>query len=296
MTLLVRFLTSFLLTLPTLIFAQDFQYSLEGSFTTTSTPTTQPTPLTVNYQVRWNETSTDIQGMYQDNLFAKDGPKLLTGTVSPTGRTFNVILPFDEQGVKSITLTSPQGGLLTGTVPMTVETRNNAGINVDTVPGFALMDSRGGPLGQGPNQNQCTIGFGAISGYCGLYTGTWIENFDSTDRCNLLTAGGLRMELAANTAFTIYMGYIDTTANIPFHALGTFVTAPLSTSISQRRRVCEPLSGTTFTPTTCKTLSLSGIFFEQAGDRAFNGTYSIYDESTGESCSYNLDLRREVIF
>lgn len=268
-------------------FAQEFQYRLEGTFTSNAT--------TINYTINWNETSTTLQGLYQDNLFVK-GPTTMTGTVGTTGRTFLAILPTETMGVRQIEI---QTGALTttsGSIPVNITTRNNVGGILDNPSTTALMSTMQAATAPAANDNEsCVIGFGALTGFCGLFNGTVNEISDNRDRCNL-TGGNPRLELAADTVFRLYLNYIPADPNPQLHIIGAFLPSPQSNTINVTSRNCSVMPGTSFIPNNCKTLNLNGIFFNQAGIVTFNGTYSISDEINADACSYTMNLTREVTY
>lgn len=187
-------------------FAQEFQYRIEGSFPSNET--------TVNYSVSWNETSTDIQGLYQDNILAK-GPTTVTGTVTATGRTMNVILPTEVLGIRQITLQTPTVGTTSGSIPMNIKTLDNIGRTVDNPSNMAMMSTMQAATSPGAagGNDGCVIGFGALTGYCGLFNGSFNEINDNRNRCNLLSGGNARLELAADTFFRMYLNYIPGSPN-----------------------------------------------------------------------------------
>ena len=263
------------------VWAQEFQYQMEGSFTT-------PDEVTVNYEVNWNETMTSIQGLYQDNFYARTGPKILTGDVSTTNRTMNVILPEDVNGARSLTLNTTQTGRASSSVPITITVRDNAGGVITAPNGFALMTALNpAATNQG---DECVVGFGALTGLCGIYAGRFTEVMDTNSRCDLLSGGDPRLELAADTTFRILL------TNQPTHNVGAFRPSPIDNTINVTSTVCGPLPGTTFVPNNCKRLNLNGIFFVQASVVTFTGTYSITDNINTDSCSYSMSLRREMTF
>lgn len=269
-------------------FAQEFQHRLEGSFTSNAT--------IVNYTINWNETSTTLQGLYQDNLFAK-GPTTLTGTVGTTGRTFSVILPTETLGVRQIVIQSPTVSTASGSIPLNITTRDNIGRVVEAPNTTAMMSTMQAATEPGVgNDDSCVIGFGALTGFCGLYNGTMNEINDNRDRCNLLAMGNPRLELAADTVFRLYLNYNPSDPNQQLHNIGAFLPSPQSNTINVSSRNCSVMPGTTFVPNNCKTVNLNGIFFNQAGSITFNGTYSIADEVNADACSYTMNLTREVTY
>jgi hypothetical protein len=140
------------------------------------------------------------------------------------------------------------------------------------------------------------IGFGALTGFCGLYGGTLNEISDNRDRCHLLSSGNPKLELAADTVFRLFLNYNPTDPNPQLHNIGAFLPSPESNTINVTSRNCSVLPGTTFVPNNCKNINLNGIFFNQAGTITFNGTYSISDEINADACSYSLNLTREVTY
>lgn len=287
------FLVLFLGLLSFSAFGQQYKHQLEGSFSTSAAIDTIE-PVIVNYNINWNETSSSIQGVYRDNYFSKEGPQTVTGTVSTDGRTFNIIFPLAVNEVKSITLSSVQTGSASGSVPITIVTRNDVGAPIDAPNTFALMTTRDLPTDTRPDNSTCIIGFGALTGFCGLYNGTMREIADTRDRCNLASSGNARFELATDTNFNFYPNYLAGVTDLAVHRIGSFLPSPQNTSINITGRTCEILPATTFIADNCKVMNLSGIFFEQITTVSFTGTYSITDEVNGDTCSYGLNLRKEV--
>jgi hypothetical protein len=263
--------------------AQDFQYQLEGSFTS-------PDEVIVNYNIHWNETSSEIQGIYRDNFYAREGPQTVTGSVSSEGRRFRVIFPEEFNGVRSLTFVTPQVGDGNTNIAMTVTTRNAVEATVGTLNSFALMTPRAPGPADNEDTNPCTVGFGVLTGYCGFYSGMVNEILDNNFRCDLLSGGEPRLELAADTYLRLHL------RNRPAHNIGAFLPSPITTSVNVSSRQCSPIPGTSFTPNNCKTLNLTGYFFDQASNILFSGTYTITDDINADTCSYSLSLRRERTF
>ena len=276
------------------VHAQSFQYRLEGSFTTLATP--DPTnPAIVNYSINWNETSTDIQGVYQDNYFTQSVPRTLTGTVNPNGRTMTVILPQTVSDIRQLNFVTSVTGNSSGSVPLAVTTRNNIGSVIDSPSTFALMSSLpNSTTGTNTDFENCNVGFGALAGACGLYNGSFSETRDTNDRCNLLSLGNPRLELGLNTTFSFLLNYIPGATNQDSHTIGSFAPSPTNGSVNVSSRNCSNIAGTSFPTVNCKTLNLNGYFTEDASNVFhFTGTYSITDEATAESCSYSMVLNQE---
>jgi hypothetical protein len=287
--LLVLFLSLF-------AFAQEFQYGLDGSFMTTAGTGTPGTPTIVNYSVNWNETSTGLQGIYRDNFFSQTGPTIVTGNVSQTGRTMNVILARATNTVKALTLATGPTSEASSSIPVRVTTSDVGGTIIDSPPQRdALLTSRQTSLTSNGNTN-CTIGFGAFTGFCGLYNGIFSEVSDNGNRCDLLTAGNPRLEFGTDTVFKLYLNYVPAGASQVSHTIGSFSASQQSTNVNVNGRYCDALPGTTFPGNDCKTLNLTGSLRGAEDFRQFVGTYTIQDEVTAESCSYNLSLSRELTY
>ena len=289
MVFLLRFFIVMSLLTSIQVVAQTFQYQVEGSFTSgDDLPDTEP--VIVTYTLKWNETPTDIQGIYLDNYYSNIGPKAVTGTIDSLGRNFNIILPEVVNDVKSITMKLSQLGAQSGSIPMHIETFNNINVRLVSVNTFAFISQLTTPP---VTDTSCTVGFGVLTGLCGSYAGRFNELTDSQNRCDLLSGGEPRLVLGADTNFTLYLNYAGIMEGLPFHSLGTFITSPQSARITTERENCGALPGTRFDPANCQTLSLEALFFEGPSVNV-SGTYVIKDQVTDESCSYSFYLTREV--
>lgn len=273
-------------------FAQEFQYRIEGSFQTTAGPGTPGTPDTVNYSLSWNETSTTLQGLYKDNYFSQQGPNIVSGTVESGGRTMNVILPQPVNGVRLLRFNV--AGANTGSTSVRIATQDNVGRSIDTVSNFALLSSNQAQVAAADDNDSCVTGFGALTGFCGIYNGVFNETSDFSNRCNLLTAGNPRLELGADTVLRLYLNYLPGSTPGSSHTIGTFIPSPQTTAINITSRFCAALPGVEFPVGDCKNLNLAGDFRNVESSYSFIGTYTIADEVTGESCSYDMSLTREV--
>lgn len=272
-------------------FAQgQFEYHMEGSFTSNV-----ETPVIINYSISWNEAGTVLSGIYQDNYFSQDIPKVVSGTQSDEGRVFNVILPAEVKGINAIRISTTVSNALTGSIPVTIRTTDAVGSTMDSVSGFAMMKNLPGAY-EDPylEANACTIGFGALTGYCGLYAGRFNEFSDVGNRCNILR-GNTRLELGTDTFFRMHLNYIPGIPNQPIHNIGAFIPTPLTNNINVSGTTCGPLPGTSFEPN-CKEMSLAGSFSEQGARIVFTGIYSIRDQVTGDTCSHSMTLIREALF
>lgn len=273
------------------VFSQDFMFKMTGSFPS-SAGAGADSPATVNYTISWNETSTEIQGVYQDNFFAQN-PRMLTGSVLTEGRRFSLILPTPVQGVRQIVVTTPARGFTSGSVSTTVRTEDNLGRVVDSENPVSLITQLPSANNGGPDNGSCIVGFGALSGYCGLYNGNFNEILDNNNRCDLPTAR-MRLELASDTVFRLFINYVPGAATNSTHNLGAFLPSPSDNTINVTRQECEPQPGTSFEIDNCRTLDLNGTFFARPDDVNFSGTYTISDNVNGDKCIYSMNLIRET--
>lgn len=275
------------------VHAQSFQYRLQGSFATLATP--DPTnPTIVNYTISWNETSNSLTGIYQDNYFTQGSPQTLSGTLSATGRAMTVILPQAMNDVRHLSFLTDRS--TSGSASMTITTRDNVGSVIDSPSSFALIETVAVPtLASGTNDGSCTVGFGMLTGSCGIYNGSFNEIRDNNNRCSLLTAGNPRLELGENTAFSLILNYIPNSTNRESHTIGTFPPSPQNLNVDVTSRTCNNIPATTFVSGNCKTLNLNGIFTQGPGANIqFTGTYTITDDVNSDSCAYTMYLTREL--
>lgn len=276
-----------------LAFSQQFEYQLEGSFQTSTSPE-KLTPTTINYSIYWNETENDLQGLYQDNFLTLGSPQFLSGTKDFEGRKFNVILPSETYRIRQILLSTPTTEPYSGTTPITIMTKDNVGAVIDNLSTTGIMTYTPPPTSVPASEaHACVVGFGALTKMCGLYSGSFQEIIDSRNRCDLVGNFNPRLELSSDTFFRLYLNYVPGFPNNEFHVIGSFLPSPMTTSIQISSRTCGPLPGTSFVSGNCKTLSLSGIFMNQINTISFTGTYSIIDDINGDMCTYSLNLRRE---
>lgn len=268
-------------------FAQgQFEYQLQGSF-----DASPDDPVVVNYSISWNEAGSTLQGIYKDNYFSQDIPKVVSGTTSDDGRIFSVILPAEVAGVKALRFTTAIDNPMSGSIPMTIQTSDAIGGVINTDTGFALMNALPAAL-NAPfvEEDACTVGFGSLTGFCGLYSGNFNEFSDPTNRCNILSGGNTRLELGTDTFLRLHLNYLPGIPGL-IHNIGAFIPTPVTNSINVSGTNCGPLPGTSFLPN-CKEVSLAGSFSEQGANIVFTGTYTIRDQVTGESCSHSLILNR----
>ena len=285
MTVLIRLLMLFSLSISA--FAQDFEKKMEGSF---SLNTSDISPPTVNFSISWNEANGEIQGIYSDNYFVSSAE--VSGSSLLQGKSFLVDFPIVTNGVRSIAIMAIGSG--PGSAPLTLTLRDTFG-NASSIHNVTAVMT-GASIGEVEENVSCSVGFGDLTGYCGLYAGNINEISDNRALCYRVDSSATRLELAANMEMRMYLGYRDTIVGLPSHPLGSLPISPVTGEVSLTGRNCGELSGTRFPAGSCQTISLSGSFTELVGVKRFNGTYVISDDETEQSCTYSLTLDREVAY
>lgn len=287
MTILVRIFVLFSLSFSA--FAQDFEKRMEGSF---SLNTSDISPPTVNFSISWNEANGEIQGIYSDNYFISSAE--VSGSSLLQGKSFLVDFPIVTNGVRSIAIMAIGAG--PGSVPLTLTLRDTFGnaSSIHNVTAVMIGDTAGEEIAE--ENVSCSVGFGALTGYCGLYAGNINEISDTGSLCYRVASSATRLELAPTMDMRMFLGYRDTLVGLPRHPLGSLPISPVTGEVSLTGRNCGELSGTRFPEENCQTMTLSGNFTELVGVKRFNGTYVITDDETEESCTYSLTLDREVSY
>ncbi len=266
---------------------------MSGNFTLFGTTAT---PIRSTYTIMWNETNNFIEGRYSDNVLAATAG--VTGTVLNGKRTFQVVFPTPDtrHGVKSLTIIAPDLKGMTANATTTViskdlngasieSTNTFAGISPDTVASMQAQDAL--------QSSHCTTGFGALMGYCGLYAGNISEVQDIGNICQLSST---RLELATNGDLGFFFNYNGTLRGIPRHEFGSLLGTPMGQNINATVRHCGALPGTNMNTVGCQTLRLVGSFQDFGTNKNFSGTYDIRDEVTGNTCSYSMNLGRDVVY
>lgn len=273
------------------VFSQtpNYQYQIDGSY-----PAIMPGNLAtrnIRFTIEWNERKQGISGIYRDDFFTTSSP--VTGTTSVGGRVFQIKLPRIMQNVASLSITSNVNSLTNGNLPLMVFLRDPLAVTISENSISSNVTIRADYVE--PATTACDIGFGALSGYCGLYQGSISEVSDSNNLCNL-PSYNFRLELNADAKTNVYFYYSDATIGVPSHSLGSFPSAPTSNAVSLSTRHCGPLPATIFSATGCQTLTLTGNYSEVGDGRNFRGSYMITDEETGNSCRYDLNVDREKTY
>jgi hypothetical protein len=270
-------------------FSQTYRFRLEGTYSLT--PGTSPAA--VNFTLQWNEFDTQIRGIYKDNYYS--GSANVEGITSTGNRTMNVIFPDAVNGAKNITFLSSQTQPVNGAMPLSITVRDASGATILTNNISGIMSSVN--ASNGPDGTLCSVGFGSLTGFCGLYAGTVTEGADANNRCNLVGDGSLRMELSTDKSVNIFLNYTNSIQGLPVHRLGAIPLTSLSPNIDQRSRNCGTLAGTSFFTGNCQSLQLTGSFNETSGSgRTFTGTYTITDETSAETCTLSLNLERSTAY
>ena len=267
------------------LFAQEaFQYQLKGAFKMKSSDK-RP----IEYTLRWSEDKGKISGEYNDNFFI-DAAKV-KGNEGDMGRNFIIELPTIKNGVKSITLLSSEAksDRAGTTVPVSIVTRDRRGNPLTTTSAnsnFVTLYS----VAQKQEEKPCQEGFGALSGYCGIYEGLISEYQDKRNKCNLLFASAVKLELTDDQTLILHLGEVNDLVNIPYHVIGRLPSNPEGTSVDVMSRSCRPLQGVNAPGDACKQLNLTGTFSIEGANRHFAGAYSIKEEGTNNLCQYTLSM------
>lgn len=262
----------------------NFQYQLKGSYKMKSSDK-KP----IEYTLRWSETKGKITGDYSDNFFIDSAT--VKGSEGDMGRNFIVELPTIKNGVKSITILSAQtmSDRAGTSVPVSIVTRDRRGNPLTTTSAnsnFVTLYS----VAQKQEEKPCQEGFGALAGYCGIYEGLISEYQDKRNKCNLLFASAVKLELTEDQTLVLHLGEVNDLVNIPYHVIGRLPSNPEGTAIDVMSRSCRPLQGVNARGDACKQLNLTGTFSIEGANRHFAGAYSIKEEGTNNLCQYTLSM------
>jgi hypothetical protein len=273
-------------TLP--LMAQDsdkYRFRLEGSFRTSSLNSAESS---VNFVLSWNERPKGIiQGHYTDGRFSTGASA--AGSVNAFGRVFRVPLSGANNGPTILDISTPTQGEDNGMTLVTFTLRKENAVIVDTFSSAADMtslDKEAVPADEGPRV-ACVVGMGALTDFCGDYSGTISRTDDKMNRCTDMATTVNRLELASGGIVRMNVKGAGT------QDLGIFERTPLSQNVSISREECGDLPGTTFDKKHCKELTLSGKFSDVAGNRIFDGIYQIKDTKNGENCQFTMRVGRQ---
>lgn len=284
----MKFLSVLFLSFFTTI-ASATPYKLEGSFFADKD---QKAP--VSFNLEWTEKEDQIAGFYSDNHFAPRAP--VRGLVTEYGRTFEILLPNDKRGVKSISLlTASVGAKKTGTsIPLQMVTRDERGNPLKTARlSVQFMDiTPRSDTRQAEEERPCGEGLGDLAGYCGRYGGMIAEEFDSARMCDFMTPKDVRLELDNEANVIFHVSQPGDKHMSQDHLIGRVPSSAPSRTVDLMSRHCRPLPGTNFPGEDCKRLNLIGTFSMRNGEPHFTGTYSIINEKNDRSCRYSMTLDR----
>jgi hypothetical protein len=251
-------------------------------------------PLTVNFTLSWNETGNRIDGVYSDNYFATSAP--VTGTTSGGGRAFSIVFATPAQGIKAIKMGTNSIGVYNGPSMVSVTTMNVAGVPVDAANIGGQMRSRVLNPSTAGTQN-CIVGFGVLSGYCGQYAGTITEVADPQQRCNLVGNGQTKLELGFNSQLRFFSNVRNNNlVGLPSQFAGRLPQNPMNGNVNIINRFCGPVPNTNFPERGCQLLQLTGAFQDIGDTLNFKGTYTIMDEYSRYTCRYEMNLNRDVTY
>lgn len=270
--------------------SQSYENELKGTYKLQTTKKTA-----VNYSLKWSETNGVIEGIYSDNHFTKLAQ--VSGEGGTLGLTFIVKFPVSLQGVQSITLLGPHAKekKKSFSIPVSIITRDESGKPLATVKTNSqfFVKSTVPVVAQLQEDSECQRGFGVLAGYCGIYNGIISEKEDRRNKCNLLFAEAVRLELSNDSTVILHLGEVNEFINTPGHSIGKIPTDPQKNNIDIMSRVCAPLSGVNSTSGSCKVLHLTGTFSLVRDFRHFEGKYEIKEEGSNVSCSYTLSMDKQ---
>jgi hypothetical protein len=272
---------------------RNYEFRIQGTF---NLQATSPNPRPVNFSLAWLENNENkILGTYHDDFYDQSAP--VTGTASEQGRLFDVNFPKVKQGVKSIKIVSSDISMDEGGIPLnlTLEGPQGQKLLSTNIVGTMVNTAPEGAVRETTESTGCSIGFGALTGFCGLYQGEFLELEDTSNRCQLNTTGTLVFELSETKNISLYLNYINSVVGLPMHQISE-ISSPPERSLYISGRSCGLLPGTTFFQDSCRRLDLAGVFTQKGDDRGFQGNYTITDEKTNQSCTYSLNLTRELTY
>ncbi|MFL5783069.1 MAG: hypothetical protein ACJ76H_00585 [Bacteriovoracaceae bacterium] len=247
----------------------------------------------VDFNLRWVEKDGRVTGFYSDNRFTNRA--LVSGVASDNGRTFEILLPEVNGGVKSFSvLTASAGPSESGTkIPLQFVSRDMEGNPLSTArleAQFTEMASR--ESAQAQEERPCRDGFGQLAGYCGQYGGMVSEEYDSGKLCDFLSSKNVRLELDNEANLIFHTDKPEEKHSSHDHLIGRVPSGPASRTVDIMSRYCRPLPGTNFPGDDCKRINLIGTFTQRNGTPHFTGTYSIIDEKNDRSCRYSMTFDR----
>jgi hypothetical protein len=208
-----------------------------------------------------------------------------------------VSLGFAEprHNIKSLTIETSDVQGMSANLSTTIIPKDNNGSSIEATTVFASLMPDNSAYIQAQQQptSKCSIGFGALTNFCGVYGGNISEAEDTRNVCQLT---GTRLELAINGDLSLYFNYTGSLKGLPRHYFGSILGTPMDINLNTTVRHCGALPLTTMGQTGCQILHLVGSFQDFGGVKNFSGTYDIRDEATGSTCSYSLNLGRDTTY
>ena len=275
----MRFFVFFTLIFSLNCFSQTYPNRLQGTFNLPNIDTLNAQyPSPISFTLEWSETGKEMNGRYQDNFLSGSTPVL--GVNGPAGRMFTVVFPQAVQGIKSLEINTSENATSGRPVAINVTSKNEAG------GAIAVMNILG-TMSSSVTDSTCSLGFGVLAGYCGHYSGLTQETSDSANLCQLAQMKGLVLEVLPSTEVSVIANDVPT-------SVGSLPLSPLSNRVQLNSRNCGAMLNTGFDPTHCLAFSLQGEFFPVGNTRTFTGSYSVRDETSGETCTYFLNVEAKM--
>lgn len=266
--------------------AQGEQYQMKGSLGTNAV-----TMKKIEFTLNWTEKDGKAIGTYSDNFYTQSA--VAKGISGKLGRIFVVTFPNEIKGVQTISFlgSALKSEKISAPIQVSVVLRNRNGKPVNTSSIMAnLTGVTPTRVAQRQEEEKCQQGFGALAGYCGVYTGMVSEEMDAQKKCNLLAYNHVRLILDENGELGLMLGETSAIVNSPVHRIGRIFADTESPRVDLISRQCRPMQGTTFNGDDCKRLNIIGTFSIIKKVKHFSGIYTILDEKTNENCRYSLSM------
>lgn len=282
------FIWSMIFTLSLNLRAASYRYDMSGDFKI-SLKGNKVIPFSLN----WTEEDGALTGVYSDNYFGKS---VFTKGLAESSGGFTILADFKKEidGVRSFTILIPKIDTqkVSEKIQLTFILRNLKGDPIKTfkvnskINSISFLSAK-----QLQEEHQCTEGFGVLEGYCGIYAGMITEEWDRRNKCNLLFADAVRLELTNNGVLLLHLGEVNNLIKTQFHNLGRIPFNPQKKSIDILNRVCFPMSGfNSSIGDACKILHLRGVFSSVRQHVHFEGSYTISEEGSNNQCKYKLSM------
>lgn len=272
------------------VMAQAESYQLKGSLGINS-----ETKKNIDFTLKWTEEGGKAMGTYSDNFYTQSA--VAKGISGDLGRIFVITFPQEIKGVQTISFLGSdlKTAKISTPVPVSVVLRDKDGKPVNTTSIQANLSVHSeSKIAQKQEDQRCQQGFGALAGYCGIYTGMLTEEMDTSKKCNLLDFNNIRLVLDENGEIGLVFGELSSIVNPPVHRIGRIFTDQDTERVDILSRNCRPLQGVAFKGDNCKRLDLVGNFRVENKVKRFAGTYTILDEKTNESCRYGVSMEQTL--